>query len=78
MTNPFLSIAVVLWGLMALLLLQQWIKPLKTVTIGVAFFIFLLIVITAPCLVVSEIVMGFLDFVFPEGWQEDGNQNPKF
>lgn len=77
MTNPFLSIAVVLWCLMALLLLQQWIEPIKTLPIGTRLFVFLLVTITAPFLVVSDIIMGFLDYIFPEGWQ-DNDTRPKF
>ncbi len=68
MVNTFMSLAIVLWLLMAAMLLVQWTPFMKEVPVGVKFFIFILIVITAPALIISDIVTNFLDMFFPEGW----------
>lgn len=68
MANTFMSLTIVLWLLMAAMLLIQWAFFIKEVPTGVKFFIFILVIITAPALIISDIVTNFLDMFFPEGW----------
>lgn len=75
--NLIITATSFLWALIAIALLQQWIKPLKNVSVGLAIFIFLLVFVTAPALMIANVVMSFIDMVFPEGWEDD-DQKTKF
>lgn len=74
----YLTIITILWCLIALLIFEQWIGGIRETSWGLKIFIFLLIFVTAPFLLVNDIVVNFLDIVLPEGWQDGGNQTPKF
>ena len=67
---PVVSLICFLWCTVALMLLQQWIGPLKTLKAPVVVFIDLLVFLLAPCLLITDVFMTFLDSLFPEGWQE--------
>lgn len=66
--TPLISVAAVLWGLMGLMLVVQWMPSIRQVSLGLAVFIFFLLLITAPALVLNDIIIGFLDMCLPEGW----------
>lgn len=78
MNTICLTITAIMWCLVAILILEQWMGGIKTATPGLKIFIFFLVFVTAPFLLVNDIVVNFLDIVLPEGWQDGGNQNPKF
>ena len=73
--TPIISIAIVLWCLMALMLLTQWMPAIRKAPVGLAVFIFFLVLLTAPALVINDIVVNFLDMCLPEGW--NGNDGGK-
>lgn len=78
MNTVCLTITSILWCLMALLIFEQWIGGIRQAPIGLKIFIFLLIFVTAPFLVINDIVVNFLNIVLPEGWEDGDNQKPRF
>lgn len=66
--TPIITVAAMLWCLMALMLIVQWMPSIRKVPIGLAIFIFFLVLLTAPALILNDIVIGFLDMCLPEGW----------
>ena len=66
--TPIISVAAMLWCLMGLMLVVQWMPSIKKVSLGLAVFIFFLLLVTAPALILNDIIIGFLDMCLPEGW----------
>ena len=73
--TPIITVAIMLWCLMGLMLLTQWMPAIRTVPVGLAIFIILLVLLLGPALVISDIIMNFLDMCLPEGW--DNNNGGK-
>lgn len=67
---PIISLICFLWCSIALMLLQQWVGPMQTLKGGTIIFVVLLTFLLAPCLLITDVFMTFLDSQFPEGWQE--------
>ena len=78
MNTIYLTIAAILWCLMALLIFEQWIDGIRQAPFGLKSFIFFLIFVTAPFLVVNDIVVNFLNIVLPAGWDNNDDQKPRF
>ena len=70
--DPRLTIlAAALWIIMAIFLLEGWMEYFQAIkNKGVAVILALLVIVTAPCLMINDIMVSFLDAFFPEGWQD--------
>ena len=66
--TPIISVVAMLWCLMGLMLVVQWMPSIREVSLGLAVFIFFLLLITAPALILNDIIIGFLDMCLPKGW----------
>lgn len=71
LSTIIIGFSIFLWLLMALMLIQQWAKYLKQIPLSLAWACVFLIIFTAPVLIFSDVIMGCLDLVLPEGWDED-------
>ena len=74
---PIISLVCFLWCSITLMLLQQWIMPLKTLPAAEVVFIIILTFLLAPSLLITDVFMTFLDWKFPEGWQDGEWRWPK-
>ena len=75
---PIYTVAAFLWLAIGIMLLEQWVSPIKSLPASLKIFVFLLVMITAPFLLIADIVTTFLDIVFPPGWQDGDDQKPRF